>query len=176
MEDNKETAAAPAHPETTELIKTTTTKEDGTTTEPAKETMATESQQSSTVETIKASPVQQLFKASQEHQHGEIWGVTLADPEKHIASQIVFQKYLNANDGNITAAKDQLMKTLTWRAEKQPLDLVKKQFPKDKFEGLGYVTRYTSESSSGPESQDIFTWNIYGIVKDFEKTFGDLQE
>jgi phosphatidylinositol transfer protein SFH5 len=35
------------------------------------------------------------------------------------------------------------------------------------------VTTYTSEGIEGPEAKEVFTWNIYGIVKSMDTTFGD---
>ena len=43
--------------------------------------------------------------------HSEIWGVRLSSPETHVPTQIVLQKYLNANDGDVAKAADQLQKT-----------------------------------------------------------------
>src|SRR3569833_1653333 len=102
--------------------------------------------------------------------------VTLADPETHVPSQIVFQKYLNANVGVLAKAKDQLTKTLEWRAETKPLDLLKKEYSKAKFEGLGYVTSYGGDATADPEQKEVFTWNIYGGVKSMDETFGKLEE
>ncbi|KAK3346423.1 CRAL-TRIO domain-containing protein [Lasiosphaeria hispida] len=123
-------------------------------------------------------PIAQLWKVAQENGHPEVWGVTLADPETHVPTQIVLQKYLNANDGDIAKAKDQLTKTLEWRAKTKPLELIKKAFTKAKFEGLGFVTVYAGEgeASTEPESKEVFTWNIYGGVKSIEETFGNLEE
>ncbi|RMZ78637.1 hypothetical protein DV738_g3804, partial [Chaetothyriales sp. CBS 135597] len=122
-------------------------------------------------------PLQQLYAAAKSHSHDEIWGIKLSDPDSHIPSQIVFQKYLNANDGDIAKAKDQLIKTLNWRQEHKPLELPAATFSKDKFAGLGYVTVYGDTSASAkPEDKEVFTWNVYGIVKDLDKTFGDLKE
>ncbi|KAK7748291.1 Non-classical phosphatidylinositol transfer protein (PITP) [Diatrype stigma] len=122
-------------------------------------------------------PIQELWAAAKAHSHPEIWGVTLEDPAAHVPSQIVFQKYLNANDGDVVKAKDQLTKTLDWRAKTKPLDLVKQTFSKTKFEGLGYVTTYgSSEENTDPEAKEIFTWNIYGGVKNIDETFGKLEE
>ncbi|RMZ79014.1 hypothetical protein DV737_g3648, partial [Chaetothyriales sp. CBS 132003] len=124
-----------------------------------------------------STPIQELYAAAKSHGHGEIWGVELADPDSHIPSQIVFQKYLNANDGDVAKAKDQLTKTLSWRQEIKPLDLIADTFSKDKFGGLGYVTVYGDSSPTAkPEDKEVFTWNVYGIVKDLDKTFGDLKE
>lgn len=95
----------------------------------------------------------------------------LADPATHVPSQIVFQKYLNANDGDLDKAKDQLAKTLQWRAKMKPLELVYRVYPKSKFEGLGFVTTYTSGAA-----REVLTWNIYGNVQSIEETFGDLDE
>lgn len=83
----------------------------------------------------------------------------------------MFQKFLNANDGDIAKAKDQLQNTLDFRTKTDPLSLLDKHFSKDKFAGLGYVTSYISESGT---SKEVFTWNIYGGVKDIQKSFGDL--
>ncbi|EMR62251.1 putative phosphatidylinositol transfer protein sfh5 protein [Eutypa lata UCREL1] len=123
-------------------------------------------------------PIQELWATAKAHSHPEIWGVTLEDPAAHVPSQIIFQKYLNANDGDVVKAKDQLTKTLDWRAKTKPLDLVKQSFSKTKFGGLGYVTKYGSgeAESTDPEAREIFTWNIYGGVKDIDETFGKLEE
>lgn len=121
-------------------------------------------------------PIAQLWSLAQSAGHPEIWGVMLADPEKHVPTQIVLQKYLNANDGDLAKAKDQLTKTLEWRARTKPLDLVKKVFSKTKFDGLGYVTKYSQDGSTEPEAKEVFTWNIYGGVKSIDETFGKLDE
>ncbi|KAK0648957.1 CRAL-TRIO domain-containing protein [Cercophora newfieldiana] len=123
-------------------------------------------------------PLAQLWKKAQAIGHPEIWGVTLSDPETHVPSQIVLQKYLNANDGDLVKAEDQLVKTLEWRAKLQPLDLVKKVFNKTKFDGLGFVTTHTADGATSvePEGKEIFTWNIYGGVKSIEETFGNVEE
>ena len=122
-------------------------------------------------------PIQDLWASAKSHGHGEIWGVELADPDTHVPSQIIFQKYLNANDGDLNKAKDQLIKTLEWRKETKPLDLVNETFSGEKFEGLGYVTTYGDDAATAkPDEREVFTWNIYGIVKDINTTFGDLKE
>ena len=110
--------------------------------------------------------------------HSEIWGVRLGSPESHIPTQIVLQKYLNANDGDVSKAADQLQKTLEWRAKMKPLDLVNQKFNKAKFSGLGYVTSYKDKeaTSSATRPQQVFTWNIYGSVKSIDDTFGSLDE
>ncbi|CAK7226540.1 Non-classical phosphatidylinositol transfer protein (PITP) [Sporothrix curviconia] len=125
-------------------------------------------------------PIQALYAAAKEHGHHEIWGVTLADPATDVPSQIVFQKYLNANDGDLDKAKDQLLKTLEWRQKTKPLELLKRAYNRDKFGGLGYVTSYTAEEgtydASAPETKEVFTWNVYGSTKNIDETFGNLQE
>lgn len=132
-----------------------------------------------------ASPLQELFTTFKSQSHPEVWGVTLSDPSSHVPSQVVFQKYLNANDGDLAKAKDQLLKTLAWRAEAKPLELMARPFDPAKFEGLGYVTSYevgegqgeTSDLDDDPEKREVFTWNIYGAAaKKMTETFGDLDE
>lgn len=125
-----------------------------------------------------AGPLQHLWALAKGHGHPEIWGVTLADPDVHVPSQIIFQKYLNANDADLAKAKDQLTKTLDWRAKMKPLELLKEQFSKEKFEGLGYANRYQAEGAGPdqPELTEVFTWNIYGGVKSIDTTFGDQDE
>ncbi|KAI1638305.1 CRAL-TRIO domain-containing protein [Biscogniauxia mediterranea] len=124
--------------------------------------------------------LQELWSTASQNSHKEIWGVTLADPATHVPTQIILQKYLNANDGDVIKAKDQLTKTLEWRAKMKPLELIKETFNKNKFGGLGYVTTYLGgpedKVAEDPESKEIFTWNIYGNVKSIDETFGNLEE
>ncbi|SPQ24834.1 edfbee27-c516-4382-a4dc-9c1dfa4326f5 [Thermothielavioides terrestris] len=129
-----------------------------------------------TTDTTVPAPIAQLWALAKASGHPEIWGVTLADPADHVPTRIILQKYLNANDGDLSKAKDQLSKTLEWRAKMKPLDLVRKVFSKAKFDGLGYVTKYAQEGSTEPEGVEVFTWNIYGAVKSIDDTFGKLEE
>jgi hypothetical protein len=155
----------------------------------AKEPVAVETKEPGPVETndasavehrepaaAEASPISQLWTVAKANGHPEIWGVTLADPATHVPTHIILQKYLNANDGDLTKAKDQLTKTLQWRAKTKPLELAKKVFSKAKFDGLGFVTKYLQDGSAEPEGKEVFTWNIYGGVKSMDETFGNIEE
>ena len=128
-------------------------------------------------ETSTTEPIRQLYEAFKSQDHPEIYGVTLEDPEGHVPSQIIFQKYLNANDGDILKAKDQLLKTRDWRAAMKPLEIEKKTFSKANYEGLGYVTEYGEKNPADPERRAVFTWNVYGAAADrMNETFGNLDE
>ena len=102
--------------------------------------------------------------------------MTLADPETSVPTRVILQKYLNANDGDLAKAKDQLTKTLEWRAKTNPAELVQKKFNHSKFGGLGYTTVFGAADAPDPESKEVFTWNIYGSVKKIDETFGNLEE
>ena len=146
-------------------------------TETKAETKAEEAQKEETTKTPlpdePTTPLQELWATAKAHAHPEIWGVTLADPATHVPSQIVLQKYLNANDGDVVKARDQLTKTLDWRKKTKPLELVKQTFSKEKFGSLGYVTTHSVEDTG---AREVFTWNIYGNVKSIDVTFGNLEE
>lgn len=101
-------------------------------------------------------------------EHGEMWGVQLDASTMHVPTTIVLQKFLRANSHNLEKTKNQLTDALKWRKKMDPVALVDSgEYSKEKFGGLGYVTTY---------GKDIFTWNIYGAVKDLKATFGDVQE
>lgn len=101
--------------------------------------------------------------------HSEMWGVNLTD-YNDVPTVNVLIKFLRANEGDTKLAMDQLCKALEWRKKMDPLTLAQStRFNKEKFQGLGYVSTYQ-------EGKEIFTWNIYGAVKDINKTFGDIDE
>lgn len=103
--------------------------------------------------------------------YGEMWGVPLKDSED-IPTVNVLIKFLRANEGNLQAAEEQLRKALEWRKEIKPLELVESgRYSAQKFGGLGYLTTY--EENGRPL---VFTWNIYGAVKDMTATFADADE
>ncbi|KAJ5689336.1 hypothetical protein N7462_003728 [Penicillium macrosclerotiorum] len=103
--------------------------------------------------------------------HGEMWGVPLKDSDD-IPTVNVLIKFLRANEGNLQAAKDQLRKALEWRKQTDPLGLVESgRYSTTKYGGLGYLTTY--EQDGRPL---VFTWNIYGAVKDVNATFADSDE
>lgn len=105
--------------------------------------------------------------------HDEMWGVTLVD-ETHIPTAVVIQKFLNANEGDVTKAIEQFTGALKFRKEKKPLELLQKTFNASKFGQLGAVTTYQVKDSAIPE---VFTWNFYGNVKDrMDEVFVPLEE
>lgn len=104
--------------------------------------------------------------------HGEMWGVELSTDASHAPSQVVLQKFLRANNGDLAGAEKQLAAALAWRKEWQPAALVGEAHSKKKFDGLGFVTKHRDEAGK----DTVITWNIYGSVKDNKATFGDIPE
>ncbi|KAL0937901.1 Phosphatidylinositol transfer protein sfh5 [Colletotrichum truncatum] len=104
--------------------------------------------------------------------HKEMWGVQLSD-STHVPTTVVLQKFLRANDDDVSKAVDQLQKALEWRRDTNPGKLLDEvYFDTKKFDELGYVT--THKDTQGKEV--IITWNIYGAVKDKQATFGNVDE
>lgn len=104
-------------------------------------------------------------------EYGEMWGVTLQD-SNHVPTVNILIKYLRANEGNVKLAEEQLTNALKWRKTMDPVALTEGVYDASKFAGLGYLTNYAG--SDGKET--VITWNIYGAVKDFGHTFGDIDE
>lgn len=103
--------------------------------------------------------------------HDEMWGVPLRDTAD-IPTVNVLIKFLRANEGNLSAAEEQLRKALEWRKQTNPLALIETgRYSATKYGGLGYLTTY--EEDGRPL---VFTWNIYGAVKDMSATFSDSDE
>ncbi|KAJ5381493.1 Phosphatidylinositol transfer protein sfh5 [Penicillium cataractarum] len=114
---------------------------------------------------------EQLPKILNETSYNEMWGVQLKDSED-VPTVNVLIKFLRANEGNVQGAQDQLRKALEWRKKTDPLALVESgRYSATKYGGLGYLTTY--EQDGRPL---VFTWNIYGAVKDVSATFGDSDE
>lgn len=125
-----------------------------------------------------ATPLSELFaelpQILQDADYREMWGVELTDTS-NVPTTIVLQKFLPANNNDVTKTKTQLISALKWRKEMQPLKLLADiEFDKQKFGDLGFVTTYESKTSDG--KKEIITWNIYGAVKDIKGTFGDVDE
>jgi hypothetical protein len=109
-----------------------------------------------------------------EAQHDEVYGVHLSKSQP-FHTKLILQKFLRANQNELNKAKQQLLETLKWRKEFDPVKAIGETFDKTKFGGLGYVL----EVEGVPESKnakDIATFNIYGAVKDKKATFGDLEK
>jgi phosphatidylinositol transfer protein SFH5 len=105
--------------------------------------------------------------------HTEMWGVQLSDDvDAHVPTKVVLQKFLRANNNDAAAAEKQLVAALEWRKKMNPPALVDASYDEAKFGGLGYVTVHEDEAGK----QTVITWNIYGAVKSFKTTFGNLDE
>lgn len=108
-----------------------------------------------------------------EAQHDEVYGIHLSKSSP-FHTKLILQKFLRANQNDLDKAKQQLLETLKWRKEFDPVKAMNETFDKARFGGLGYVL----EVADVPESKnakDIVTFNIYGAVKDKKATFGDLE-
>ncbi|KAI2793881.1 Phosphatidylinositol transfer protein sfh5 [Penicillium oxalicum] len=114
---------------------------------------------------------EQLPKIVTETGYSEMWGVHLKSHED-VPTVNVLIKFLRANEGNVQAAQDQLRKALEWRKQTDPMALVESgRYSAAKYNGLGYLTTY--EQDGRPL---VFTWNIYGAVKNVNTTFADSNE
>ncbi|KAL9114789.1 MAG: hypothetical protein Q9227_001469, partial [Pyrenula ochraceoflavens] len=119
-----------------------------------------------------------VVKIIEEVKYDEMWGVTLTSPaDTHVPTQVVIQKFLNANDNDVAKAEDQFRKALEWRKETKPLELLKRKYDPKRFDDLGFVTSYPSSSEGEPA--DVFTWNVYGTASaggKIEEVFGNLKD
>ncbi|KAI5845586.1 CRAL-TRIO domain-containing protein [Morchella snyderi] len=118
----------------------------------------------------------ELASTLSEHPPHNIWGITLSPNKDDFLTKIILQKFLRANKGDKELALKQLKETLEWR--RQFFDGEGKvigTWDGAKYQDLGYIT--TEKVKDGEdEKKVVVTWNIYGNVKDFAKTFGDVQE
>jgi hypothetical protein len=108
-----------------------------------------------------------------ESAHDEVYGIHLTKSNP-FHTKLILQKFLRANQDDLVKAKQQLLETLKWRKEFDPVKAASESFDKKRFGGLGYVL----EVEGVPESKnakDIVTFNIYGAVQDKKVTFGDLE-
>lgn len=105
-------------------------------------------------------------------EHNEVYGIELSKT-KPFHTKLILQKFLRANQNDLEKAKTQLLETLKWRKQFDPIKASSETFDKAKFDGLGYVLEVEGVPES-PNKKDIATFNIYGAVKDNKATFGDL--
>ena len=104
--------------------------------------------------------------------HNEVYGIELTKA-KPFHTKLILQKLLRANQNDVEKAKTQLLETLKWRRQFDPIKAASETYDKAKFDGLGYVLEVEGVPES-PNDKDIVTFNIYGAVKDNKATFGDL--
>ncbi|KAJ4986086.1 cral trio domain protein [Stagonosporopsis vannaccii] len=104
--------------------------------------------------------------------HDEVYGVKLAKSHE-FNTKLILQKFLRANANDLEKAKQQLLETLKWRKEFDPIKAASESFDKAKFDGLGYIIEVEGVPDS-VNKKDVVTFNIYGAVKDNKATFGEL--
>jgi hypothetical protein len=114
----------------------------------------------------------QIEVLTKEAAHDEVYGIKLS-PNNEFRTKIILQKFLRANQNDLDKAKQQLLDTLKWRREFNPVEAAGETFEKRRFDGLGWILQVDSVPESMKES-DVVTFNIYGAVKDNKKTFGDI--
>ncbi|ORY62840.1 phosphatidylinositol transfer protein SFH5 [Leucosporidium creatinivorum] len=107
-------------------------------------------------------------------QHSRIWCVQLASSSPPpFDTLLILQKYLRSNANDLDKAEEALTKTLKWRREfglDQEGEKAKEGVDGEEFKGLGVIT----EVGDAVEGSKVVTWNLYGVVKDKEATFGDV--
>ncbi|KAL9096597.1 MAG: hypothetical protein Q9165_001084 [Trypethelium subeluteriae] len=108
-----------------------------------------------------------------EADYDEVYGIRL-DHSGAFHNKLILQKFLRANANDVSKARTQLLETLKWRKEFQPLKCVDEVFSRERFAGLGYVTVVDGVLDSSNKT-DVVTFNIYGAVKDPKFTFEDLE-
>ncbi|EEH21839.2 phosphatidylinositol transfer protein SFH5 [Paracoccidioides brasiliensis Pb03] len=171
------TAAAPAQSSGADAIEAQKKDEPAPAPAPAPETKTPEAPVDNRPEYLSKNPAlsqffEKLASILNKTGHNEMWGVTLKDSDD-VPTVNVLIKFLRANEGNVKLAEEQLTKALEWRKKMDPLALADKAtYSASKFQGLGYVANYKDPKGGNV----VFTWNVYGAVKDVNNTFGDVDE
>lgn len=110
-----------------------------------------------------------VIEAFEECDYQEIFSLNFSkDPSQWNSAHInVLKKFLTANDGDVTKAKEQLVKTLEWRKEYQPLKAMNEEFDPE-FAKLGVITQ-------APDKK-IIVWNLYGAIKNPGEVFSKVDK
>jgi hypothetical protein len=108
-----------------------------------------------------------------EAEYNEVYGINLSKSAP-FHTKLILQKFLRANSNDLTKAKEQLLETLKWRNEFKPAEAAAASYEKSRFDGLGYILVLEDVPDSA-NKKDVVTFNIYGAVKDNQRTFGDLE-
>lgn len=109
------------------------------------------------------------LKAFEEADYYEVYGVDFPKGANDLskAQETVLMKFYKANEKRVDEAASQLLKTLKWRKEFNPLAAAE-----EKVEGsiakLGVVTK-------SPDGK-VVTWNLYGAIKDPGEVFKKEKE
>lgn len=92
----------------------------------------------------------------------EIYGVKLTRGENRvdIATSIILQKFLNANEGDLTKAKAQLLEALKWRKDMNAAGLPDERYNPEKFK----VCRFVGVSSAFDASTSFLERLILSIL------------
>ncbi|KAG0136933.1 CRAL-TRIO domain-containing protein [Tuber indicum] len=104
----------------------------------------------------------------------KMWGVTLSTDKDDFHTKLILQKFLRGNKNNVAAAGKQFVETIKWRRGYFDADgKVIGTWDQTKFADLAWITKEKIQSS---DQEVVVTWNIYGAVKNFKETFGDVDE
>jgi hypothetical protein len=129
-------------------------------------------------ETAADHPLTRFYDAFEElvkqAEHSEIFGIELSKSDA-FHTKLILQKFLRANQNDVDKAKQQLLETLRWRKEFNPVKAASENVDKAKFDGLGYIIEVEGVPGSD-NKKDVVTFNVYGAVKDNKATFGNLDE
>ncbi|RPA98410.1 CRAL/TRIO domain-containing protein [Choiromyces venosus 120613-1] len=103
-----------------------------------------------------------------------MWGVTLSTDPEDFHTKLILQKFLRGNKNDVAAAEKQFVETIKWRRGYFDADgKVIGTWDEKRFAGLGWITK---EKLRNSDQEVVVTWNIYGAVKNFNETFGDVDE
>ena len=117
--------------------------------------------------------LQRLPSILESARYAEVYGVDISNPNSGHTKNIL-QKFLRANSNDVAKAEEQLLGTLKWRREFNPLAALEEVHSRNKFYGLGYVTTLKSDGDLATQRDIVVSWNIYGAVESNEVTFGDV--
>lgn len=115
----------------------------------------------------------QISQITEEASYNEVYGIELS-PTNTFHTKLILQKFLRANANDVEKAKTQLLETLKWRKEFDPVKAMNEVFSKERFGGLGYILVLENVPES-ENKRDVVTFNVYGAVRDFKGTFGDIE-
>ncbi|KAM0280131.1 hypothetical protein ACHAQH_004203 [Verticillium albo-atrum] len=86
---------------------------------------------------------------------------------------IVLKKFLRAADDNVDMALEHFSQALKWRKQNDPSGKLTRLFDPKKFGDIGFVTRHRTDEGGG---RVVMMWNLYGVIRDVDATFGDIDE